>query len=191
MNSQPLSKILQTHLLKVAAHSIKQGIETKKPLLVNPADYPPELRELRATFVTLMKADKLRGCIGILQACRPLINDVAHNAYQTAFADRRFSPVQPLELSELDIHISILSPPQLMQFDSEKMLIQQLRPHVDGLILKVGHAQGTFLPSVWETLSNPNDFLRQLKQKAGLSTTYWSENIEIYRYTTEYISGKL
>lgn len=178
--------VFQTILLKVAVDSIQQGLETHRPLSINLADYPPELRELRATFVTLTKAGKLRGCRGLLQAYYPLVVDVAQNAYSTAFADNRFSPVQSLEFPLLQIHISILSRPEPIQFDSEAHLIQQLQPNTDGLILKIGQAQGTFLPSVWETLPNPKDFLQHLKQKAGLPTTYWSDKVEIYRYTTEY-----
>lgn len=186
-----MREVCQTILLKVASDSIKQGIETGKPLLVNPADYPLELRELRATFVTLMQQNKLRGCIGVLHACRPLVSDVAYNAYQSAFADARFSPVQSLEFSQLNIHISLLTVPKLIPFDSEQAVIQQLRPGIDGLIFKAGNAQSTFLPSVWENLPNANDFLKHLKQKAGLPMSYWSEYIKIYRYTTEYISGKM
>ncbi len=63
-----------------------------------------------------------------------------------------------------------------------------MRPGVDGLILEEGNHRGTFLPAVWESLPSPEDFLRQLKQKAGLPVDYWSNNIRVKRYTTESFS---
>ena len=72
-----------------------------------------------------------------------------------------------------------------MVFDLESDLIDQLVPGKDGLILREGSSSGTFLPSVWEQLPNPKEFLGQLKHKAGLSSDYWSETIEVQRYRAE------
>jgi hypothetical protein len=85
----------------------------------------------------------------------------------------------------LHIHISVLSPPQPLAFESEQDLLAQLRPGVDGLILEERYARGTFLPSVWEQLPEPLDFLRHLKRKAGLPVDYWSTQLRVSRYTTE------
>lgn len=172
-------------LLQVAKESIRNGLENQQPLQVELSDYDEELREIRATFVTLETYKHLRGCIGTLIAQRPLVNDVAYHAYAAAFSDPRFPKLQALEFPALDIHISILSPPEPITFESEADLIQQLRPGVDGLILSDGFHQGTFLPSVWESLREPRDFLQHLKQKAGLSSDYWSNTIKVERYTAE------
>jgi AMMECR1 domain-containing protein len=75
-----------------------------------------------------------------------------------------------------------------MTFSSEQDLLNQIQPNIDGLILQEGNLRGTFLPSVWQQLPDPNQFLRHLKQKAGLPSNYWSNTIKVYRYTTEIIS---
>lgn len=143
------------------------------------------LREQRSCFVTLNRGGALRGCIGHLEAVQPLVLDVVENAYSAAFRDPRFSPLGQDELTGLQVHVSVLSPPVRVEFSSQQALIAKLRPGVDGLILQEGRHRGTFLPSVWESLPDPVDFLRHLKTKAGLAPDYWSEGIEIFRYETE------
>jgi len=182
-----LNKEHQQRLLDLAKSSIQHGLQTGRPLKVNLAEYPDELTIPRATFVTLRKQGQLRGCIGMLEAIRPLAEDVAENAYSAAFKDSRFPALKANELSELEIHLSILTPAEPVLFTTEQDLVTQLQPGIDGLILQEGRRRGTFLPSVWEQLPNPEQFLRHLKQKAGLAPDYWSENIKIYRYRTEMI----
>ena len=182
-----LNKKHQQRLLDLAKSSIQHGLQTGRPLKVNLADIPAELTEYRATFVTLQKHHQLRGCIGMLEAVRSLAEDIAENAYSAAFKDSRFSPLEAAELDELEIHLSILTPAEPVSFTFEQDLLTQLRPGIDGLILQEGHRRGTFLPSVWEQLPKSEQFLRHLKQKAGLAPDYWSENIRIYRYRTELI----
>jgi len=174
-------------LLDVAKQSIWHGIKKGSALSVTVDDYPEELHSLRATFVTLEIQHNLRGCIGTLTAYRPLVSDVAYHAHAAAFSDPRFPSLQPNEFINLDIHISILSQPEPMQFDSEEQLLQQIRPGIDGLILSDGVYKGTFLPSVWESLPNPRDFLTQLKQKANLPPEHWSKTVKVERYIAESI----
>jgi uncharacterized protein len=181
----------QQTLLKIAKDSIQHGLTTGTPLSVNLADYSAELTLQRATFVTLEKHQQLRGCIGMLTAVRPLIEDVADNAFSAAFRDPRFPPVAANELDELEIHISILTPSEPMIFTSEADLLSQIQPDIDGLILQEGGRRGTFLPSVWEQLPDPKQFLRHLKQKAGLPPDYWSDSIKVSRYHTEMIRQSL
>lgn len=175
-------------LLKLARQSIEHGLKTGYPLCVNLRDYPRELIRQQATFVTLEIDHALRGCIGMLEAVFPLVEDVAENAFSAAFKDPRFPPVQAYELDNLEIFISVLSEPEPIVFSSEEDLLTQIRPHVDGLILKRGRQHGTFLPSVWDTLPEKTEFLRRLKHKAGLPTDEWSDAIRVYRYTAEKIS---
>jgi AmmeMemoRadiSam system protein A len=172
-------------LLQVARQSIRHGLERQCPLSVNAADYPESLRPLRATFVTLEIGGQLRGCIGTLEARLPLVQDVAEHAFAAAFEDPRFPPLDPDEFPRLDIHISVLSPPAPLHFRSEDELLDQLRPGVDGLILRLGLRRATFLPSVWDSLPDPYVFLAQLKQKAGLPLGFWSPELQAERYTTE------
>lgn len=178
-------------LMQVAADSIRYGLHHGQALAVQAQDYPEELQPLRATFVTLNRMHQLRGCIGMLEARRPLVVDVAENAFAAAFGDPRFPPLEESELHGLDLHISVLSPPEPMAFTSEEDLIAQLHPGIDGIILHEHGRRGTFLPSVWESLHNPRDFLAHLKLKAGLSSDYWSETISAERYSAESFGGHL
>ncbi len=182
----PLSAQQRRILLETARRSIAAGMERGRPLQVNSAEYDERLQAPAASFVTLHLGKDLRGCIGSLEARRPLICDVAANAFAAAFQDSRFPPLGSSELSALHIHISVLNPAEDMTFTSEEDLLRQLRPGIDGLILSEGERhRATFLPSVWHTLSHPRQFLNQLKIKAGLPPDYWSDSLRIQRYTTE------
>jgi len=183
-----LTKVEGETLLQVAQQSIQSGLDNGKPLLVEPRDYAEALRPIRATFVTLEIEKNLRGCLGTLSAKHPLVSDVAYHAYAAAFSDPRFPGLLCSEFPRLEIHISILGKPEPMFFESEADLIRQLRPGVDGLILSDGPYRGTFLPSVWESLTEPREFFRHLKQKAGLSPNHWSKTLQVERYTVESIS---
>ena len=173
-------------LLKIASESIAHGLEHGIPKMPDTASLDPALGEIRATFVTLELRGNLRGCIGTLEAQLPLAEDIARNAFQAAFRDPRFAPMTREEFKDLDIHISVLSPSEPIIFESEKDLLEKIRPGVDGLVLEDGWHRGTFLPSVWEDLPDKEDFLNHLKMKAGLQPSYWSNTISIHRYTTEY-----
>jgi AmmeMemoRadiSam system protein A len=172
-------------LLEIAEQSIRFHLAGGGRMEPEPTDYEDELQKQRATFVTLHRKKELRGCIGTLVAFRPLVVDVAYNAYSAAFSDPRFPPLQIEEMDCLEIHISVLSPSEPMSFGSEQELVGQLQPGIDGLIIEEGRQRGTFLPSVWESLPEPTAFLTHLKLKAGLAADYWSDTIRISRYTTE------
>ncbi|WP_242467237.1 AmmeMemoRadiSam system protein A [Thiocapsa imhoffii] len=175
----------RTRLLAVAAQSIMQGLSWARPLVPDLADYPLTLQAQRATFVTLKRADMLRGCIGVLEPKRSLVDDIAQNAYRAAFEDPRFAPLERHELCELTIEISVLSLPERLQAASEADLIAQLRPGVDGLILEDQGQRATFLPAVWSQLPDPKIFLSQLRRKARLPENAWSPSLRVSRYTTE------
>jgi len=176
----------QNLLLQIARDAIFQRLVKSGEKAARSAEIPAELMEERATFVTLEIAGRLRGCIGMLEACRPLAEDVEQNACAAAFKDPRFPPLSRRELELLEIHISVLSPPEEIIFSSENNLLAQIRPGMDGLILQEGFRRGTFLPSVWEELPEKEMFLAHLKLKAGLPDTYWSDSLQVFRYTAEY-----
>jgi AmmeMemoRadiSam system protein A len=190
----------QRLLLEIARNAISQALEKSGRKFPNLGKQQqaetqflpdlgnnPELKEERATFVTLTLDGNLRGCIGMLEACRPLAEDVAENAVSAAFRDPRFPPLSRDEFDDLKISISVLSPPQEMTFSSEADLLEKIRPGVDGLILQEGFRKGTFLPSVWEELPDKELFFEHLKLKAGLPAGYWSDTLCVSRYTAEYI----
>jgi AmmeMemoRadiSam system protein A len=191
MNTANPSILDQTErrtLLTIARRSIHHGLDHGKPLTLRLDDFEPPLRAERASFVTLHRQGMLRGCIGHLEAIMPLVEDVAENAFSAAFRDPRFPPLNESEYADLELHISVLTPAEPLLCESESDLLQQMRPFQDGLILAEGAHRGTFLPSVWEQLPEPRDFLRHLKQKAGLPEHYWSSSLQIYRYETESFS---
>lgn len=141
------------------------------------------LRAHGASFVTLTMQGELRGCIGSLEAVRPLLEDVRRNARAAAFADPRFPPLSREEFGVLRVEVSVLSRPEAMSVDSEDDALRQMRPGVDGLVLSLGHLRSTFLPQVWEQLPDATSFLRALKRKAGLPGDFWSSGMQLARYT--------
>ncbi len=169
-------------LLDIASQSIRYGLSHNSPLPVTVEDYSERLQQPGASFVTLNINHQLRGCIGTLEAYQPLVKDVADHAFAAAFRDPRFPALSANEEPQLDIHISILTSAEAMNFSSEADLIAQLQPGVDGLILEDGYNKGTFLPSVWDSLPDATQFLQHLKQKAGLPMNHWSDSLKVSRY---------
>jgi uncharacterized protein len=180
-----LSESQRQQLHELALYAIRYGLEHDRAPDIDLTGFDTDLQRKSATFVTLLRNKKLRGCIGILQPLRPLAEDVVHNAWAAAFSDSRFMPLTKNEFENLVIHISILGTPETINFDSELNLIEQLRPGIDGLILEDGYRKGTFLPSVWEQLPSRHEFVKHLKQKAGLPSDYWSDTLKVQRYTVE------
>ena len=145
----------------------------------------PALNQPGATFVTLMQNGALRGCIGSLEAHRPLDQDVRANAVAAAFRDPRFPPLTATEFSQTRVEVSLLTAPQPMKFSDEADALRQLRPNVDGVIFIAGQHRSTFLPQVWEQLPEPRLFMAHLKQKAGLPPNWWSSEVELQRYEVQ------
>lgn len=178
-------------LLDVAARTIAAAAASlKRPFLaVDTVRYPAELRRERASFVTLHRSRKLRGCRGSILATEPLVTNVSRSARAAAFFDERFSPVEAGEVRELDVHISILGVPARLKADREEELLTALRVGVDGLILREGSRQALFLPSVWNKLAEPQLFVEHLKVKAGLPKSFWSHKLVCERFTVEEFGG--
>jgi AmmeMemoRadiSam system protein A len=145
----------------------------------------PWLREPGASFVTLRCEGELRGCIGTLEAHRILLEDVKINAVAAALRDTRFPPLQRKEWLATRVEVSILSPLDPIEFDDETDALAQLRPGVDGVVFVSGVYRSTFLPQVWEGLPEPREFMAHLKRKAGLPAHFWSDEVELLRYTVQ------
>ncbi len=172
-------------LLALARQSLAEGLRAGHGAVVRVEDFSAKLRELRASFVTLHRAGALRGCIGTLDAFRPLVEDVADRAYAAGFRDPRFSAITPEELTEIDLEISVLTPPEAMAVATEAELIEQARPGVDGLLLHSSRYRGTLLPSVWGSIPGAVEFVAALCRKAGISAGSWPDELRVFRYTTE------
>jgi AmmeMemoRadiSam system protein A len=188
-NSKKISEESGKILLKLARQTIskKLGRLKKEDPGLDDAIEIPELKEKCGTFVTLTKNKDLRGCIGNLTAVASIVENVKQNALNSAFNDHRFSPLTEIELDEIDIEISILTKPEPLNHKDKNDLLETLRPHIDGVILKKGIYSATFLPQVWEQLPDKEDFLRHLSQKAGLPGNAWSDpDVEVLTYQVQY-----
>ncbi|PHQ79543.1 MAG: extradiol dioxygenase [Coxiella sp. (in: Bacteria)] len=174
-----------TQLLTLARSAIDYGCIHHAPMPLPDGPLEDLLNQPGNCFVTIEKNGQLRGCIGTIIGKDTLAQDIINNAYKAAFKDPRFPPLTADEFAQCDIHISILTPPHEMTFQSEADLLTQLQPGKDGLILKTNTHQGVFLPSVWDKFSEPQEFLKALKQKAGLPSDYWSSDICMYRYYSQ------
>ncbi len=187
MHDQSLSPEEHTFLLDLARKSILNTLNGISMDTADLHDVPPRLQTPGAAFVTLhTRNGSLRGCIGSLQARRPLVEDVRNNACAAAFKDPRFTALSARELPNIIIEISVLSSPQPLAYTDAEDLLHKLRPHIDGVVLERGWHRSTFLPQVWEQLPSPNEFLTNLCYKAGLPADAWRDtNVKISTYQVE------
>jgi len=168
-------------LVALARNAIARKLAQPAPALAQP-DW---LQQPGAVFVTLTQQGELRGCIGSLEASRPLLEDLLANARAAAFNDPRFLPLSRAELASTRIEVSLLSPPEPMSFTSEADALAQLQPNIDGVLLEYGSRRATFLPQVWQQLPDPRQFINNLKRKAGLASSFWADDIRLSRYHVE------
>ena len=176
-------------LLRLARSSIEYGFAHNEPLPIRIDALTGELSDPAATFTTLRMDQKLRGCVGSLEAKRPLAEDVASTAFQAAFRDPRFDPLGQHELSMIVLEVAVLSPMEPLSVLDEADLLRQLVPGADGLVIIKGSQRATFLPKVWDQLPEPHRFVAALKKKCGLPEDHWSEKLEFQRYTTASYTG--
>jgi AmmeMemoRadiSam system protein A len=172
-------------LLHLARRSIGSGNDLYSPRPLPQEDWPAALLSPRATFVTLRIAGELRGCCGSVEPKRPLAEDVWHNAWVSAYADPRFGPVSAAEITSLEIAVSVLTPLEPIAARNDDELLATLEPGVDGLVLRCSNSGATFLPAVWDSVSDAREFLARLKAKAGWPPGYWPSGMTALRYRTQ------
>ena len=175
VHTPKLSESEQAFLLRLARESIVVAAVSGKDPDVCEQDITPAVRALRCCFVTLTKTGVLRGCIGNLSPKDPLFQAVIENARGAAFRDSRFEPVGAGEVGELQIEITVLEKPKAVTSHDPEELMRQLRPGIDGVILRNEGQTATFLPQVWEKIPKPEEFLKALSQKAGLAEDAWCD----------------
>jgi AmmeMemoRadiSam system protein A/AmmeMemoRadiSam system protein B len=170
-----LGKDEQAALLALARRSAEAKVRDGKTISVPPEltyRFPRLLTE-RGAFVTLRENGKLRGCIGTLVAHRPLAEDVVENAVNAAVRDSRFEPVTAEELPRLHIDISVLDAPRPLEGVTGDALLQYLGQRKPGLIIAYKGRRSTFLPSVWEEIATPTEFVEHLCRKQGSPSNCW------------------
>lgn len=169
-------------LLKLARKKL-ESIYTEEDVVVDSSELTPNLKKVQGCFTTLNENGNLRGCIGHILPHTELYKCVLENVENAALHDSRFKPVTQDELKDIEIEISVLSVPEKLDFSSPDGLLEKLRPLVDGVVLKYGLKQATYLPQVWEQLPDKEVFLTQLCIKSGSSADCWKDdNVEIFTY---------
>lgn len=178
---------LSTSTKNIALNLVRQVLQdaVNENCYVKPAA-PDDMSLLSpyACFITLYINDELRGCIGTMQSERPLWENICKYSYSSAFEDHRFQRLTADELADLSFQISILSPLEPMANQGELQLLAELEPNSDGLVIKYQQHNALFLPSVWQALPEPKDFVGKLKVKAGLPEDYWHADIKLQRFRT-------
>lgn len=171
-------------LLQIVARSLQKAVTEHKTYSPSRKDYADELFNKGASFVTLKANNELRGCIGTVIPHEAIAQDVAQNTYQAAMEDNRFSPLTQEDLKSLSFSVSLLTRFEPIIYQNAEDLLSKIRAGTDGIIIRDGDRQGLFLPSVWQELPNKEEFMKQLKIKAGINPSYWSENLKVYRFRT-------
>lgn len=177
-----LSELDRDQLLEIARRSIESGLAGDNALQLGNESPSASLSIPLSSFVTLTRSGVLRGCVGSLESTGPLAQSVADSAFKAAFRDSRFAPLEIGEIEDLRIEISVLSELEPLTVSNRAELLNRLQLGEDGLLLQDGNYRATFLPKMWEKISNPEIFLDQLLVKAGLPDDYWSGSISFMRY---------
>lgn len=184
-NDDEFERLVRSHqsdLLRIAAQSVVNGFERGRSLRVLKNRYPQDFQQNAATAVNLYYDGALRGSASSTEAAKPLLEDIADNAYNAAFSDFRFVPLEQSQLKDAEITISILTRPQRIKFSDEDDLLSKINAGTDGLILRERSNKALFLPQVWETFRTPKEFFSHLKRNAGLSADYWSPTVKVWRF---------
>lgn len=183
---QHLTETDRSFLLALARQSIENFANGTSLPSVDLDALSPLLREQGACFVTLTYNGYLRGCVGALEPYQSLAEDVREHAVAAAFQDYRFPPVQVNEIKDIEIEISYLTRPKILNYESPIELPEILRPNIDGVVVRDGMRRATFLPQVWEKISDPEEFLEQLCMKMGAPADLWRrKKLDVLTYQVE------
>lgn len=176
----------QEILMKIARETLEKSVRDEPLPKINLTTLPSALQKNGASFVTLTNNGRLRGCIGTLEANQPIAIDVQEHTVAAAFQDFRFPNIQPQELPLIQIEVSVLTPKTPLIYKNPDELINVLKPNIDGVVLQEGHRKATFLPQVWDTLQNPEEFLSHLCTKMGASKDLWREKpLTVFTYQVQ------
>ena len=185
-DSQKLTDQEGKYLLGVARKTIERELFIDKAVIQEDEFYSTIFSEKRGTFVTITINDDLRGCIGHIIPQETLLEGIKENAINAAFKDPRFSPLSKREWDDIKVEISILTDPIILKYSDADDLLKKIRPNVDGVIIKKGYYQATFLPQVWEQLPDIREFFTHLCLKAGMDGDEWKKGkLEVYTYQVQ------
>jgi len=173
-------------LVKLARDTVELYVKkSEKP--APPKGIPDHLKNKSGVFVTLNRISgeesQLRGCIGRPYPTEPLVVATINSAVDAAVNDPRFPPVRPNELDEILIELSVLTPPQKIDYSEPQELLSKVKIGRDGLIASRGMRRGLLLPQVpvewnWDV----EEYLKHTCNKAGLPADAWKDS------ATEFLS---
>ena len=173
-------------LLKLSRDTLESYIKSGKVPEIEESKLTERLKEKKGVFVTLKERGELRGCIGYIMPKKPLYQAVIDNTINAAVHDPRFYPVRKDELADIKIEISVLTVPKKLEYKDYNELLNKLVPMRDGVILKRGFNEATYLPQVWEQIPDKIEFLSRLCIKAGMESNCWKDSrTEVYIYHAE------
>jgi uncharacterized protein len=183
--TDPLTAADREDLLTIAQDTIGHALATGVRRLPDPSDLPPRLLQQGATFVTLRRDGMLLGCIGALEPYQPVGVDVAEHALAAAFDDPRVPPIESEDFVAMTIEVSVLGTLQQLAVHDHQELAEALRVGKDGLLVVAPGHRATFLPSVWESVGDVDEFLAMLWRKAGLWPREWPKGIRVFNYEVD------
>jgi hypothetical protein len=175
-------------LLDLAEDAIQAGLSGREPTSLDPSSAPPALLRPSGVFVTLEVAGLLNGCIGAIEPAEPLVLAVPRLAVAAAFDDPRLPRLTGVDWPDLTIKVSILSALTRHPAATLGDVTSRLRAGSDGLVLALGRQRATFLPTMWEKLPEPADFVGQLLRKAAIPADPWPAGLQAWTYTTVELS---
>jgi AmmeMemoRadiSam system protein A len=176
----------QKILLRLAREAMERGVKGEELPSLDESSIPLALREEGSSFITLTAHGQLRGCIGSLEPYESLAEDVREHAVAAALNDPRFPAVREDELNAIQIEVSRLTRPTPLEYKDADDLLSKLHPYVDGVILRDAFRRATFLPQVWEKISDPAEFLNNLCYKMGVKHDLWrTKHFEVLTYQVE------
>jgi len=171
-------------LLDVAETAIRRRLSGRSIGVIDEVDVPASLQASARAFVTLHVADRLNGCVGSLDGTEPLADSIADLAVKAGFLDPRLPPLRAADLTRLRIEISLLSDLVEVPARSRTELLQHVRPHRHGLVIRSGVRRAVFLPVVWRQLPSADQFIDRLLGKAGLPPAPWPDDLVADVFTT-------
>jgi len=179
-------------LVKLARRAVERYV-TEFVRVAPPPETPPRLAERAGVFVTIEKIVRdaagvprrvLRGCIGFPEPVMPLAEATIEAAIAAATEDPRFEPLTPGELGSVVFEVSVLSPPQPVEYSKPEELLGKVKVGKHGVIVEKGFLRGLLLPQVpVEYEWSAEEFLENACIKAGLPPDAWrTTRLKVYTF---------
>jgi AmmeMemoRadiSam system protein A len=177
------NRLMADALCDIAIAAIERALQDGERIAPALDALPATLTAPGVSFVTLERDGRLLGCVGGLEVRHPLARDVAEHAVAAAFDDPRLPVISVDDFEAMSVKVSVLSQSTPIAARSFAELRDALNPGLDGVTITAGNRRATFLPSVWEKVPAPDEFLDALWLKAGLRPRTWPRGLRASRYT--------